>query len=438
MKYQSEFKSKLMSADDAVGLISKRGSIAMGMAVSEPPALLQALERRIQDKSLKELRVYYMHSEQTAHDTIFKYEYMDIIKPHPFYMGPVERMLTQKALSEDKKVIFYMPGNFSDVPHILTDYIDIDSFLVMVSPMDKAGFFSCGTNGDYTIPVGRAAKKLIIEVNQNMPRVFGDCCFHVSEVDAIIENESSMIEMPARPTNEMDQKISKFIVDMVPDRATVQFGIGGVPNAVCAALVHHKDLGVHSELMGSGLASLIQSGAVTNKYKNINKHKNVYTIAMGDKAMYEFLDNNSSMECYPVDYVNNPYIIGQNDNVISINAFVEVDFSGQVNAEFIKGRQFSAPGGQLDFVRGSQLSEGGKSILTAYSTAGGGKFSRIVPRIEGPVTDPRVDTQYVVTEYGVADLRGKSSTERTLALIGIAHPNFRTELTEQAKKLGYI
>ncbi len=438
MRYQSDYQSKLMSANEAIQLAPKRGNISMGMAVSEPPALLQALEDRIKANEIEELRVYYMHSEKSAKDTILKYEHMSVIKPHPFYMGPIERELTQMALQENNKVIFYMPGNFSNVPRILTQYQKIDAFIVMVSPMDHAGFFSCGTNGDYTVPVARAAKKLIIEVNPQMPRVFGDCCIHVSEVDAIVENESPMIEISARPTTELDRKISQFIVEMVPDRATVQFGVGGVPNAVCEALVNHKDLGVHSELMGPGLTELIQSGAVTNKYKKINQHKNVYTIAMGDQAMYEFLDNNSSMECYPVDYVNDPYVISQNDNVVSINGFVEVDFSGQVNAEFLKGRQFSAPGGQLDFVRGSQLSKGGQSILAAYSTAAKGKISRIVSRIEGPATDPRVDTQFIVTEYGVADLRGKSSTERALALIEIAHPTFRDELTQQAKDMGYI
>ncbi len=438
MSYQSEYQTKLMSAEEAIGLIAKRGNIGLGMAASEPPALLKALEQRLQKQTLEELKVYYMHSEEAAHNTILKYEYMNVIKPHPFYMGPIERDLTKQALTEQKKVIYYMPGNFSDVPRILTEYIKLDAFIVMVSPMDKAGFFSCGTNGDYTIPAGRASKNLIVEVNPNMPRVFGDCSFHISEIAAIVENKSALVELPAKPENELDRKIGETIVDMVDDRATVQFGIGGVPNAVCSALINHKDLGVHSELMGSGLAQLIQSGAVTNRYKNINKHKNVYTIALGDKAMYDFLDNNSSMECYSVDYVNDPYVISKNDRVVSINSFVEVDLTGQVNAEFLKGRQFSAPGGQLDFVRGSQLSKGGKSILTAYSTASGGKFSRIVPRIVGPTTDPRVDTQYIVTEYGAVNLRGKSTTERALALIEIAHPDFRAELTATAKKLGYI
>jgi itaconate CoA-transferase len=184
--------------------------------------------------------------------------------------------------------------------------------------------------------------------------------------------------------------------------------------------------------------ALIRSGAVTNKLKTLNRHKNVYTLATGDEAFYEFLNDNSSMELYPVDYVNDPYVIGQNDRVISISAFLEVGLDGEVNSEALEGKQYSAPGGQLDFVRGAQLSKGGKSILTAYSCAAKGSVSRIVPKIQGPTTDPRADTQYIVTEYGVADMSGKSTAERAEALIAIAHPKFRDELRRGARELGYL
>ncbi len=436
IKMNKEYASKLMGADEAIKFVPKKGKISLGMAVSEPPALLKALEKRILENSIDELRVYYMHSEEQLRDSILKYEYMDKIKPHPFYMGAIERELNTRGIKDHRKVIFYMPGNFSSVPGILAD-IGIDTFLVMVSPMDEKGFFSCGTNADYTIPAGKAAKKLIVEVNPYMPRVGGECSFHLSEVDAIIEHESPLVEIPMRAATEIDKKIAQYIIEMVPDRATVQFGIGGVPNAISEFLVNHKDLGVHSELMAPGLAKLIQSGAVTNKYKKINVGKNVYTIALGDRAMYEFLNNNPTMEAYPVYYVNDPYVIAQNDHVVSVNAFLQVDFFGQVNAEILKGHQYSAPGGQLDFVRGSQLSKGGKSILTATSTTAKGTISRIVPRLDGPATDSRTDTQYIVTEYGVANLRGKSTAERTIALIEIAHPDFREVLYRQAKEGGY-
>ncbi|SRR5579875_481038 len=433
--YESEYRSKLRSPEDAVRLIPARGSLSMGMAMSEPPALLQALENRVKAGEIKHLRVYYSHSAPAAMMTILKYEYLDIIKPHPFFPTIVERELMRRGAEDKRQVLSYMPGNFSAMPRILAE-IGIDAFIVMVSPMDKGGFFSCGTNSDYTIPTARAARHLIVEVNPNMPRAFGDCALHVNEVDAIVENETPLPELPSRPITATDRVISRYIVDLIPERATLQIGVGGVPNAVCAALHDHRDLGIHTELMTPAVADLIRSGAVTNKFKHINRHKNVYTLAAGDRALYQFINDNSSMEAYPVDYVNDPYVIGRNDRVVSVNAFLEIGLDGEVNSESIAGKQYSAPGGQLDFVRGAQLSKDGKSILAAYSTAGNGRISRIVGRIAGPATDPRSDVHYVVTEYGVANLRGKSTVERAEALIALAHPDFRDELYHRARELG--
>jgi len=435
--YESEYKLKLTTSALAAELIPARGTLSMGMAVSEPPALLKAIEDRIKRGTIEELRVYYSHSVTAAASTILKYEYMDVVKPHPFFPTIVERALFERGQQEGRRVVFYMPGNFSAMPRTLAA-IGIDAFVMTVAPMDKGGFFSCGTNGDYTIPAARAARKLIVEVNPRMPRAFGDSSVHISQVAAIVENECPLFSVPLRASNELDRQISRYIVEMVPDRATLQIGVGGVPNAVCEALNGHKDLGVHTELMMPSLVNLIRSGAVTNRYKNINRHKNVYTLAAGDEAFYEFINDNSSMEAHPVDYVNDPYVIGRNDNVVSISAFLEVGLDGEVNSEAIRDKQYSAPGGQLDFVRGAQLSRDGKSILTAYSTAAKGTVSRIVPKIVGPTTDPRADTQYIVTEYGIADMTGKSTTERAAALIAIAHPRFREELERGARALGYL
>lgn len=435
--YQAEYQAKLTTPAEAVKLIPARGTLSMGMAVSEPPALLKALEERLQAGSIEELRVYYSHSVATAAQTILKYEYMGLVKPHPFFPTAVERTLMRRGREDNRQVVFYMPGNFSAMPRVLSE-IGIDAFIVQVSPMDKAGFFSCGTNGDYTIPTARNSSLLIVEVNPRMPRVFGDSALHISDVDAIVEHESTLTEVLTHPPSELDRTIGRFIVELVPDRAALQVGIGGVPNAVCLELTHHKDLGIHTELMTPALAALIRSGAVSNKYKNVRRHKNVYTLATGDRALYDFLNDNSSMELYPVDFVNNANVIGQNDRTISINGFLEVGLDGEVNSEAIGAKQYSAPGGQLDFVRGAQLSKDGKSILTAYSTASKGTVSRIVARVEGPATDPRADTHYVVTEYGIANLRGKSTAQRAEALIAIAHPNFREELMHKAREMGYL
>jgi itaconate CoA-transferase len=435
--YQSEYRSKLTSPAEAVNLIPSRGNLSMGMAISTPPALLQALENRVKAGEIEELRVYYSHSVTAAALTILKYEYMNAIKPYPFFPTAIERNLMERGLQDHRKVVSYMPGNFSAMPRTLKA-IGMDAFIVMVAPMDKAGFFSCGTNADYTIPVARTAKKLIVEVNPRMPRTFGDSALHISEVDAIVENESPLFAIPPRPLSFTDVTIGKFIAEMVPDRATLQIGLGGVPAAVCAALRGHRDLGIHSELMIPALVELVQCGAVTNKCKNINRYKNVYTLAAGDEDFYNFLNDNPSMEAHAVDYVNDPEVIGRNDRVISISAFLEVGLDGEVNSESINGRQYSAPGGQLDFVRGAQLSRGGKSILAAYSTAKGGTISRIVPKIVGPTTDPRADVQFIATEFGVADLFGKSVGERAEALIAISHPKFHSELQTQARDLGYL
>ena len=440
MSYLAEYRAKLMQPDQAVQLLPKHGNISMGMAVSEPPELLKALERRLQSTNndgIEQLNIYYMHSEKASRETIFKYEYMDRIRPHSFFIGKTERALLERGRREGKPTVHYMPGNFSSVPNILAE-IGIEAFIVMVSPMDKSGLFSCGTNNDYTLLTARNAKILIVEVNPNMPRVFGDSCLHISEIDGIVESNDLLPEIPAKPISELDKKISDYIVPLIPDRATLQIGIGGVPNAICQALRHHRGLGLHTELIGPGLVDLLQSGAITNKYKNINQYKNVYTFALGDKHVYEFLNDNASMEIYPVSYVNNPLVISQNDHVIAINGFLEIDFAGQVNAESIGKMQYSAPGGQLDFIRGAQLSKNGKSILAAYSTAHHDTVSRIVPYLEGPATDPRADIQYVATEYGIVNLRGKSVAERTVALIEIAHPKFKAELMEKAKDLNFI
>ena len=224
---------------------------------------------------------------------------------------------------------------------------------------------------------------------------------------------------------------------MVSDGACLQMGVGSLPNLVCGELGAHRDLGIHTECFTPGMVQLIESGVVNNRRKQVNKGKSVFTFAMGQNATYQFLHNNPSVESYPVDYVNDPAVIAKNDNVVSINSALQIDLTGACNAEHLLG-QYSASGGQLDFVRGAYASRGGKSIIALGSTAAHGKVSRIVPRLDGPVTTPRNDVQFVVTEFGAADLKAKSSTERVLALVELAHPNFREDLLAQAKQLHLI
>ena len=420
----------------AIQLISKKGNIAFGMAVSQPPALLTALAHRAKNKGFDELCVYYLHAEEPANNSILQYELMDIIKPHPGFLGPKERELMKQGDADgNRKVIFYVPNSFSHMPRYFQEHIALDACIVTVSPMDKAGYFTLGTNNDYTSTAAKVAKTLIVEVNQNMPRVFGDSLIHISEVDAIVENNVPLIALNPRPPLPEDEKIGKAIAKLIPNGATIQMGVGGVPDAVCQYLTEHNDLGIHSELLSPGMVELIKKGVVTGRRKKLNQKKHVFTLAFGNQAMYDYMNDNPSMESYPVDYVNNPSIISQNDRVISVNAIIEIDLYGQVNAENIHGRQFGGPGGQNDFVRGAYLSQEGKSILAFETTTKQGQISKIVPKLSGIVTNLRTDTQYVATEYGIINLKGLSSRERALQLISIAHPNFREELTQAAKEL---
>jgi itaconate CoA-transferase len=378
-----------------------------------------------------------MESTSIAGQTILRYELNDRIHPYCMFVSAVERALIKRGAEDGgRKVVSYVPNNFHQAPRLLIDEIGIDTFVVTVSPMDRHGYFSFGTGNDYSTKVARAAKRLIVEVNENMPRVQGDGAeLHISEVDAIVENHVPLLELPLREPSPEDAIIGRTIAGLVPDGACLQMGVGALPNFVCSQLEDRKDLGIHTEALCPGLVDLVRAGVVTNRRKTLDRGKTVFTFAMGQKSMYEFLNDNPAVESRPVDYVNDPRVIAQNDDVISINSTIQIDLTGACNSEHMLGHQYSASGGQLDFVRGAFASRGGKSIIAATSTAAHGQFSRIVARLDGPVTTPRIDTHYVVTEFGAANLKGMSSSERAQALIGLAHPKFRAALTEAAARL---
>jgi itaconate CoA-transferase len=440
MDIASLYASKLTTPEKAVAGIPSGSRISMGMAVAQPPALLKAMADRAAAGAVEDLRVYYYETTRIAGDTVLRYELNDRIRPYSMFVTAVDRALVKRGLEDGgRKVLSYVPNNFHEAPRLLIEEIGIDTFLHTVSPMDRHGYFGFGTGNDYSTKVARSTKRLIVEVNRNMPRVHGDQAeLHVSEVDAIVENHVPLLELPSRGPGPEDEAISRTIAEMVQDGACLQMGVGALPNLVCAALTDRNDLGIHTEALNMGLVDLVRAGVVNNRRKTLDRGKSVFTFAMGQKAMYDYLDDNPSVASRPVDYVNDPRIIAQNDNVISINATIQIDLTGACNSEHMLGHQYSASGGQLDFVRGAYASKGGKSIIAARSTAARGKFSRIVPTLEGPVTTPRIDTQYIVTEFGAVNLKGRSSTERAHALIGLAHPQFRDELTATAKKLNLI
>ena len=440
MELTSLYQSKLTTPTDAVGPIASGVNLSMGMAMNEPPALLKALADRAAAGKVDDLKVYYFESTRVAGETILRYELSDRIHPYCMFISEVERALIKRGERDGgRKVLTYVPSNFHQSPRLLTEHIGIDTFLVTVSPMDRHGFFTLGTGNDYSSKVARAAKHMIVEVNDQMPRVYGSLAqLHVSEVETIVENNVPLLELPVRASGPEDVAIGKMVAEMVPDGACLQMGVGALPDLVCSYLRGRKDLGIHTEALCPGMIELIEGGVVTNRRKRLNTGKTVFTFAMGQKAMYDFLDDNPSVESHPVDYVNDPFVIAQNDNVVSINAALQIDLTGEVNAEHMLGHQYTATGGQLDFVRGAYASRGGKSIIACHSTAAKGKVSRFVARLAGPTTTPRMDTHIVITEFGWTDLKGKSSTERAKALIALAHPQFRDGLAAAAKDMHLI
>jgi itaconate CoA-transferase len=439
MVSENEYKAKLTDSRSAVQQIGSHSVVAIGQAVCQPPALMEALASRAEAGNIDDVKLYYMHAEEHMKRSLLRYELMGRIKPYSMFMQAAEHELIKKGEEDgDRKVVYYVPNSFSQSIRFFTEHIRVDAFLVTVSPMDRNGYFTFGTNNDYTSSAARQAKRLIVEVNRHMPRVFGRSLLHISEVDAIVENDLPLLTLNPRPIHEHERKIGQRIAELIPDRACLQVGVGGVPSGVCEALIDRKDLGIHTEVLNPALAYLIQKGIVTNRWKKINPGKSVFTFAMGDEAFYEFLDDNITLESHPVNYVNDPAVIAQNDNVVSINSTIEMDLTGACNSEFVKGHQFTSTGGQLDFVRGAYASKGGMSFIAFQSSIKDGKISKIVPRLSGPVTTPRTDVHYVVTENGVANLKGLSSTERAQALIGLADPAFQDELTAAAKSMHLI
>jgi itaconate CoA-transferase len=435
---QDLYSRKLTTPSEALRGLPERCSILLGFFAAQPPALVQALANGTKAGSFDEVRVYYMHPTPATNQTLLRMDLMDVIKPYPFYMGPGERALTREATMAGRKVIYFVPASFSVVPRIIREQLEPDAFLLQVSPMDRAGWFSFGLTGAYSLAGIERSKRLIVEVNPNLPRSHGTGIVHVSQVTAIVEHTSDMPLAEGKEPTDIDRRIAAHVLPMVQDGACVQFGVGGVPNIIASALSDRKDLGVHTELLSDGIASLIECGAVTNRRKTTDPGKSIFNVVMGSASTYTLINDNLGVECRMADYVNDPRVIGQNDNVVSVNAMIECDLMGQVNAEFLSTHQYSAAGGQLDFVRGAYYSRGGLSFIVASSTAARGQVSRIVPRLQGPATDPRIDVQYIATEHGICNIRGKSSAERVLGLIEIAEPAFRDELTAAARDMHLI
>jgi itaconate CoA-transferase len=428
---ETEYKNKLTTPEQAITAIRDGDMIVHGLTMAEPPALLRAVASRLRIGDLKRIRLFSVLPLGHVCKTLLVPDLVDCVESYTGFVSAGERGLVRTGLS------YYIPNHLHQVPRLLKEFIGVDVCVTTVSPMDRAGYFSFGTANDFTSTAAKAARVLIVEVNRHMPRVFGESLIHLSEVDAIVENHQPIPDFPKAEQRSEDEAIGRMIAEMVPDGATLQLGIGSLPNAVAKYLEGHKDLGIHTEVFGPGMVHLIKQGVVTGERKTLHRRKHVFTVAQGDQEMLEFMNDNPAMVSYPCSYTNSPAVIAQNNRMISINSILQVDLLGQCNSEYMSGYQYSGTGGQLDFVRGAFDSPEGKSILAFYSTAVGGKISRVVDQLDSGamVTTPRMDTHFLVTEFGVANLKGKSTRERALSIINIAHPRFRDELLRRSEEM---
>ncbi|MFZ5944530.1 MAG: acetyl-CoA hydrolase/transferase family protein [Bacillota bacterium] len=431
-KWQELYKKKLKNAQEIVSQIPPGAICATTCALGEAVGLAQALAERAEKEGLTGITHHLLL-------TLRNLKYLesgmeDRVKHVAWFTSGFARKAVQEGRAD------FMPCYYKDVPRIWKEFVEADIFYATVSPMDKHGWFSFGVSASTGKAQMSRAKKIFLEVNKNMPRTHGSQFVHISEADAIFENHVPLAELGEGSINEQDAVIGNYIAELIPNGATIQLGIGGVPNAVARALKVKRDLGIHSEMFTEGMVELIEAGVVNNSKKNIHRYKSITSFAAGSKRMYDYLDDNPGVEFHSIDYVNDPNIIGLHDNFVSINATLEVDLIGQACSESIGSKQFSGTGGQVDFVRGAGLSKGGKSFITTYSTAKNDTISKIKPVLTqgAHVTCTKNDIDYVVTEYGVARLKGKTASQRAKELISIAHPKFREELTLSAKKMNLL
>ncbi len=436
--YRQEYQNKLVSADQAVKVVKSGDWVQYGEFVCQAIDCDAALARRKDD--LRDVKIRSITS--TILPEVVK---VDPDKKHFIFhdwsFGAISRKL------HDKDLCYHIPETYHEVPRMIKEHHvpEYDAAFFPVCPIDEHGYFNLGPTCSLTCLNKHYAKKVIVEVNTSMPCCLGgdDESIHISDVDYIVESTTnpSLLEIPKASATDNDIKIASLIMEELEDGCCLQLGIGGMPNKVGEMIANSdlKDLGVHTEMLVDSFVDLYESGRVTNQRKNINRGKMVYTFAMGSQKLYDFLDNNPACAIFPVEYTNDPFVIAQNDKVFAINNCLAVDLYGQVSSESMGARHISGTGGQMDFIFAAFRSKGGKGFVCMNSTVtrkDGTLESRIVPGIEPftIITLPRSITYYVVTEYGIVNLKGKSNWERAEQLISIAHPDFRDELIKVAQK----
>ncbi len=431
--WREEWKQKLRTGEEAIDVIERGERVFIGTACGEPQMLVKALIAKADSLADNEI----IHTLSLGITPYSEEKFKDQFRVNAFFIGPNVRSAINEGRAD------YTPVYLSEISHLLEEgRIPIDVALIQLSPPDEHGYCSFGVSVDITKTGTEAADVVIAQINQNMPRVLGDSFIHVSEIDYLVEGNEPLLEWPTVDpgTQTEADSIGRFVAELVEDGSTIQMGYGAIPNSVLKHLKDKKDLGVHTEMFSDGLVDLVESGVVTGKKKTIHKDKIIASFCIGSRRLFDFVNNNPAIEFHPSDYTNDPCLIGRNEKMVAINSALEVDLTGQVCADQIGYMFYSGLGGQVDFMRGAARSKRGRPVIALPSTAQGGQVSRVVSRLSdgAGVTTTRGDVHYIVTEYGVAELHGKSIMQRALTMINIAHPKFREDLLAAAKFLHYV
>jgi len=428
------YSSRRMSAREALGKIHSGSRVFLSPGCAEPQHLLETLvDLGGKERTLNDVEIVHMLTIGSAPHASKRYD--QHFRHNSLFVGPGVRSAVYEGLAD------YTPIFLSEIPELFrSGRMPLDVALIQVTPPDRFGFCSLGVSVEAVRAAAEAADLVIAQINPQMPRTLGDSFIHVEDIDVIVEHEEPILELPSAEPDETSLAIARHVTRLVENGSTIQVGIGKIPNAVLYGLAEKRDLGVHTEMFSDGLIDLIESGVVNNTRKTFHPGKVLATFCVGTRRLYDYIDNNPMFEFRAVDYNSSPVNVARNHRMVAINTAIQVDMTGQVCADSLGYRIYSGIGGQADFMRGAALAPGGRPIIALPSTARGGSVSRIVPHLDegAGVVTTRGDVHYVVTEYGVAYLHGKSLRERATALIQIAHPKFREWLTQQAKENRYI
>jgi acyl-CoA hydrolase len=431
MSCWGQFAPKVIPPEEAVTVVTSGNRVWFGEGCGTPKPLIDALMRRAGE--LHDVELVHMLTFGDAPYT--RPEFEGHFRHNGLFLGGNVRQAIQEGRAD------YTPIFLSEIEDLFrTGQLPLDVAFVQTSPPDRHGFLSLGTSVDCSLTAAQCARHVVAEVNHQMPRTFGDSFLHVSQVSAMVETDRPLLELPMEAPTPVQRRIAAQVASLIPDGAVLQTGIGGIPDAVLGCLKDHQAIGVHSEMCSDGVIDLFEAGVLTGERKNIHRGKIVVGFVLGTKRLFTYMHENPLFEMHPTSYTNDPFIIAQHERMIAINSAIQVDLTGQVCADSIGIKPYSGFGGQVDFVRGAARSKGGKPIIALPSTAKNGTISRIVPVLDpgsGVVTS-RGDVHYVITEYGIAYLHGKSLRQRAEALIAIADPKFQDELVNFAERAGYL